>query len=116
MTNLSLNNARVNLIVLVISSVALFFHLGANQLQSWDEAIYAQSAKEMVLTGDWLTPHWNGEHFYQKPPLTIWITALLFRLFGISEFTARTFAAICGVACVLLVSLIGRLFLSHSGR
>lgn len=114
MTNLSLNNARVTLILLVISSFTLFFHLGVNQLQSWDEAIYAQSAKEIVLTGDWLTPHWNGEHFYQKPPLTIWITALLFRLFGVSEFTARTFAVICGVACVLLVSLIGRLFLSHA--
>lgn len=113
MTDPSLNNARVSLITLVISSFVLFFHLGANQLQSWDEAIYAQSAKEMVLTNDWLTPHWNGEYFYQKPPLTIWITALLFRLFGVSEFTARIFAALCGVACVLLVSLIGRLFLSN---
>ena len=113
MTNLSLNQARVNLIALVICSFVLFFHLGANQLQSWDEAIYAQSAKEMVLTGDWLTPHWNGENFYQKPPLTIWFTALLFRLFGVSEFTARTFSALCGVACVLLVFLTGRLFLSN---
>lgn len=114
MTNVSLNNARVTLITLVISSFALFFHLGAHNLQSWDEAIYAQSAKEMVLTGDWLTPHWNGEYFYQKPPLTIWITALLFRLFGVNEFTARIFSALCGVACVLLVSLIGRLFLSNA--
>jgi 4-amino-4-deoxy-L-arabinose transferase-like glycosyltransferase len=115
MTNLSLNKARVNLITLVIiSSFVLFFHLGSNRLQSWDEAIYAQSAKEMVRTGDWLTPHWNGEHFYQKPPLTIWVTALLFHLFGVSELTARIFAAICGVACVLLVSLIGQLFLSHA--
>src|ERR1044072_6395448 len=98
MTNLSLNNARVNLISLVIiSSFVLFFHLGANPLQTWDEAVYAQSAKEMVRTGDWLTPHWNGEYFYQKPPLTIWVTALLFRLFGVSEFTARTVAVICGV-------------------
>ena len=93
---------------------ALFIQLGVNQLQSWDEAIYAQVAKEMVQSGDWLTPHWNGEIFLQKPPLSIWATAVMFRLFGVNEFCARVFAAVCGVACLVLTFYIGRLFLTDA--
>jgi len=89
----------------------LFFHLGSVPLQSWDEAIYAESAKEMVISGDYLTPHWNQEKFFHKPPLTIWATAFLFRVFGVNETTARSFSALTGIGCILLTLFIGRLFL-----
>lgn len=104
-----------NLIVLLtIACSVLFFRLGSNRLQSWDEAVYAQSAKEMVASGEYLTPHWNQQPFFQKPPLTLWATAALFKLFGVSELTSRAFSALAGVGCVLLTFLIGRLFLSES--
>jgi 4-amino-4-deoxy-L-arabinose transferase-like glycosyltransferase len=102
------------LFVVTIASFILLFNLGANKLQSWDEAIYAQSAKEMIQTGDWLTPHWNQEKFLQKPPLTIWATAISFRIFGVNEFAARLFASLCGIVCVLLTVAIGRMFLSET--
>src|SRR5215467_3128031 len=99
------------LILLLVSSSVLFFRLQRNKLQSWDEAVYAESAKEMVQRGDWLTPHWNQEPFYQKPPLAIWATAILFRWFGINELNARAFSALCGVACIVLTFLIAATFL-----
>lgn len=99
------------LILLLVSSSVLFFRLQRNKLQSWDEAVYAESAKEMVQHGDWLTPRWNQEPFYQKPPLTIWVTAILFRSFGVNELSARAFAAVCGVACIVLTFLIAATFL-----
>lgn len=99
-------------ILIVLASCILFYRLGNAPLQSWDEAIYAQSAKEMLQSGDYLTPHWNGERFLQKPPLAIWTTAALFRIFGVNETSARATSALAGIGCVLLVFLIGRLFLS----
>src|ERR1051326_3941786 len=99
------------LILLLVSASVLFFRLQRNKLQSWDEAVYAESAKEMARDGDWLTPHWNGEPFYQKPPLAIWVTAILFRLFGVNELSARALSAVCGVACIVLTFLIAATFL-----
>jgi 4-amino-4-deoxy-L-arabinose transferase-like glycosyltransferase len=99
--------------LIVLSAVVLFFRLGANRLQSWDEAVYAECAKEMVQSRDYLTPHWNQEKFLQKPPLAIWASAVLFRIFGVSEVAARTSSVLCGIGCVVLTFLIGRVFLSE---
>src|SRR5215472_2350018 len=99
------------LIVTILAAGALLFQLGRNRLDSWDEAIYAQSAKEMIQTGDWVTPHWNQRNFFQKPPLALWLTALLFKAFGISETTARLGSAIAGIGVVWLTVLLAqRLF------
>src|ERR1041385_2660136 len=106
-----LKSQHLILILLLVSASALFFRLQRNKLQSWDEAVYAESAKEMDQHGDWLTPHWNQEPFYQKPPLTIWVTAILFRVFGVNELNARAFSAVCGVACIVLTFLIAATFL-----
>ena len=106
-----LKSQHLILILLLVSSSVLFFRLERNKLQSWDEAVYAESAKEMVQGGDWLTPHWNQEPFYQKPPLAIWVTAILFRSFGVNELSARAFSAVCGVACIVLTFLIAATFL-----
>ena len=98
-------------VLLLVSAGVLFFRLDRNKLQSWDEAVYAESAKEMAQGGDWLTPHWNQEPFYQKPPLAIWMTAILFRWIGVNELNARAFSAVCGVACIVLTFLIAASFL-----
>ena len=85
---MALQNHVITILLLgTLSAAVFFFQLGSPRLDSWDEAIYAQVAKEMVSSGDWITPHWNQQEFFQKPPLLIWLTALLFKVFGISEFT-----------------------------
>ncbi len=94
--------------------LALFFllyGLGRGSLASWDEAIYASVAKDVVRTGQWLRLTIGGEPWFDKPPLTIWATALAYKLFGIHEFSARLFSALCGVGAVVVTYLLGlRLF------
>jgi len=82
--------------------------LGGGSLAAWDEAIYAQVSKEMVQGGDWLTPHWEYTVWFEKPPLFMWITALFYRLFGVSEFWTRMPSALSGVALVGVTYLIGK--------
>ena len=97
-------------LLLIVASTVLCTRLGSASLRSWDEAVYAQCAREMVQNGDWLTIHWNGEKFFQKPPLFIWSTAILYKLFGVSEFTSRLASALCGIGVVILTFFMTRLF------
>ena len=67
-----------------------------------DEPVYGEVGKEMARAGlaGWLTPHYNGAIWFDKPPLFYWLTALSMRLFGVSEFTARLPSALLSVALV----------------
>jgi 4-amino-4-deoxy-L-arabinose transferase-like glycosyltransferase len=106
-----LRSARAKALLLVLFGLALFiffWRLGATSLDDWDEAIYAQVAREMVQNGDWITLHWGGEVWFEKPPLLIWATAFLFSIFGVSEFWARAASAFSGVGVIVLVYLIGK--------
>ena len=94
--------------LLLIAAFALLWKLGSGSLAAWDEAIYAQVSKEMVQSGDWLTPHWQYTAWFEKPPLLMWITALFHRLFGVSEFWSRIPSALSGVALVGVTYLIGK--------
>src|SRR5436190_2104554 len=94
--------------ILIIASVMLLWNLGAHPLKNWDESIYAQVSKEMVRTGDWLTPHWNAQPWFEKPPLYLWLTAAAFKVFGITEFAARLASALSGAGLVAIVYLLGR--------
>jgi len=63
--------------------------LGAYPLTDNTEARYAEVAREMLISGDWITPHLHGIKFWSKPPLSIWMTAGTLSLFGFNEFAAR---------------------------
>ncbi|MDR2697576.1 MAG: glycosyltransferase family 39 protein, partial [Holophagales bacterium] len=54
-----------------------------------DEGRYAEIPREMIATGDWLTPHLNGVLYFEKPPLQYWLSAIFMKLFGESAFAAR---------------------------
>ncbi len=76
--------------------------LGHKLLTDWDEGIYAEISREMLGGGwrAWITPHWNGQVWFEKPPLMLWITAAFFRVFGMTEFWARAGSTLSGVAIV----------------
>ena len=94
--------ARWELLALtVLAMVFCFAKLDSGSLRTWDEAIYAQVAKEIVLSGDWLRLSWDGEAWFHKPPLAMWAMALGFRVWGIGEGAVRLGSAICGVIGVL---------------
>jgi 4-amino-4-deoxy-L-arabinose transferase-like glycosyltransferase len=95
--------------LILTAAFALLWKLGTGSLAAWDEAIYAQVSKEMAQGSDWLTLHWADEPWFEKPPLLMWITALFYRLFGISEFWARVPSALSGIALIAVTYLIGKL-------
>lgn len=93
-----------------ITGLALLFFvpfLGAVHLFDWDEINFAECAREMLLTGDYLRPQIDFEPFWEKPPLFIWLQAISMHIFGVNEFAARFPNAICGVLTLLLVYHLG---------
>ncbi len=105
------DSLREEFIFPVLAVFSLFFLLGnlhTGSLASWDEAIYAQVAKEAVRSGNWLDLTWQGAAWVDKPPVLIWATAILYSFFGVNEWTARLFSALCGVGLVLVIYLLGK--------
>src|SRR5947208_1730263 len=90
-------------LLLALCGLTFFWRLGANGLFDLDEGLYVAAAREMFLSGDYVTPRINGIVFYDKPPLVYWLAASSFRLFGESVFAARLASAL---ACTLLVGLV----------
>ncbi len=74
----------------------------------YDEGYYAEAARHMALSGDWVTPYANGVRFLEKPPLLYWITAVSFKIFGVNEFALRLPTALAVVALVWIVALTAR--------
>jgi len=94
---------------LVLVSALLFIpFIGQVNLFDWDEINFAESAREMIETGDYLTVRIFYEPFWEKPPLFIWLQVLSMKLFGINEFAARFPNAVCGIATIFLLFNIGR--------
>ncbi len=85
----------------VIFAVAWFATLDVRKLQHPDEGRYAEIAREMVATGDWVTPRLDGLKYFEKPPLQYWLTAMSFVTFGVNEWAARLPPAL-GIALALL--------------
>jgi 4-amino-4-deoxy-L-arabinose transferase-like glycosyltransferase len=75
--------------LLALSLFALFYGLGNLPFLGPDEPRYAEVAREMYLSGDWITPRLADIPWFEKPALTYWLSALGFKLFGVSEFAAR---------------------------
>jgi 4-amino-4-deoxy-L-arabinose transferase-like glycosyltransferase len=81
--------------------------LAGRPLFNPDEARYAEIPREMLSGGDWVIPHLNGLDYIEKPPLQYWATATMYRLFGVSEFSARLYTALTALGTVALVGLLG---------
>ena len=98
----------LGLLILLLAVRTFFWHLGRGSLNDWDEATYAQVAREMVVGGDWVTPHWNGFSFYDKPPLVIWLMAASMMTLKSVELAARLPSALAGLFAIGMTALLGR--------
>jgi len=78
-----------------------------------DETFYAQTAKEMLDDGNWVTPRIFGEAQYEKPVLYYWLIMVSYVVFGVSEFSARFPSAVFSILGVLGVFLLGKLLYSR---
>lgn len=94
---------------IAIAAIILFVPLlGQVPLFDWDEANFAESAREMIVSGNYFTVQINFETFWEKPPLFMWLQALSMYLFGINEYAARFPNAIAGVITLLVIYNIGK--------
>lgn len=89
-------------IVFGFSALMMAMMLGSRGLNEPDEGRYASVAVEMLRSGDWLTPRFEGHAHLTKPPLTYWLMAGSMRLLGINEGAARLPSALAGLGCILL--------------
>jgi 4-amino-4-deoxy-L-arabinose transferase-like glycosyltransferase len=80
-----------------------------------DEGRYAEIPREMAQGGDWVIPHLNGLAYAEKPPLQYWATALSYRVFGFTEFSARLYSSLCALGTIVTVWLTARRLSSPQG-
>ncbi len=84
--------------ILLIGWLAFFWNLGSTGLLDETEPLFVEASRQMTVTGDWITPYFNGVTRFDKPPLIYWSQALAFLTFGVNEFAARLPSAIAGLA------------------
>jgi 4-amino-4-deoxy-L-arabinose transferase-like glycosyltransferase len=86
--------------------LAFFQGLGALGLMDKTEALFVEVGHQMHLRGDWVTPWWNGERFFDYPVWGYWMVATSFRIFGVSEWAARLPVALAASAVVVAAFLL----------
>ncbi len=88
--------------------VAIWFStIGHRALFQTDEGRYAEIPREMLATGNWLTPRLDGFKYFEKPPLQYWATATSFVLFGEHTWSARLYTALTGFLTLLVLGWAG---------
>lgn len=102
------------ILLLCLTAPLFFYKLGQSSLVSWDEAWYAEISRNILRTGEILQLSWNGKSFFDHPPVAFWITALIFKFAGISDFTARAGSAVMGVLSLIFVYFLGKEMFNRS--
>ncbi|WP_043938795.1 phospholipid carrier-dependent glycosyltransferase [Planktothrix prolifica] len=87
----------------LLSAIAFLSHLGDISLIDKTEPMFVEAARQMHLTGDWITPYWNGETRFDKPPLIYWLIVIAFQTVGVNEWGARLPSAITAILSTFLV-------------
>ena len=94
--------SKFDLLIIALVSSVVFIGLGSSSLLDYDEGIYAQVSRQILQNDDWLTFTLGTDLWFEKPPLFIWLTAVIFKFFGLSEFSARLIPAVSSVLVILL--------------
>jgi 4-amino-4-deoxy-L-arabinose transferase-like glycosyltransferase len=96
------------LLLLTLTAVVYFYGLGRAPFVGADEPRYAQVAREMYERGDAVTPTLGGHTWFEKPALAYWAAIAGYKLFGVSEWSARLGVALAGWLTVLCVGWIAK--------
>ena len=96
------------LLLACVLAVWFGYELGTRALWSPDEGRYAEIPREMVASGDYLTPRLNGVKYFEKPPLVYWLTAGSIELFGVNEWAVRLWPALFALFGCMTVYFLGR--------
>ncbi len=110
------NSKKIVWSLLAVFIIVWLYVLGVRTLVPPDEGRYAEMAREMFSTGDWITTRLNGIKYFEKPPLQTWMNAASFAVFGLGEWQARLWTGLCGLGGVLLTGYAGkRVFGARAG-
>lgn len=96
------------LLILLAACLVWFCNLEVRKLVGTDEGRYAEIPREMVASGDWVTPRLDGLKYFEKPALQYWVTASAYEVFGEHHWTARLWTALTGFLGLLAVFYCGR--------
>lgn len=94
--------------VVGLASLLFLWGVWSLPLNDPDAGMYADIAGRMVASGDWTTPRFNGLRYLEKPPLFYWLVAVVYLLFGPSEWVTHLWPALAGIGGVAVTSLIGK--------
>jgi 4-amino-4-deoxy-L-arabinose transferase-like glycosyltransferase len=107
------NQSNLYLVIIILSGIIFFIpFLGRVHLFDWDEINFAESAREMIITGNYHRVQINFQPFWEKPPLFFWLQVGAMKIFGINAFAARFPNAIFGIITLVTFFLIGKKYKS----
>lgn len=95
-------------VLLLASVVLLFVDLGASSIWDANEAFYVETPRQMVLTGDYVSPGFNGQPRFNKPVLSYWVVAGFYKVLGVSVASERLAIAFGALLLVCATFVIGR--------
>ncbi len=90
----------------IVAAITLIYRLGSIGLIDETEPLFAEAARQMVETGNWITPYYNDVTRFDKPPLVYWLMAIGYRLVGVNEWMTRLPSAIAAIGLMALVCLV----------
>ena len=94
--------------VLLTATIVYMLFIGNVNLFDWDEINFAEAAREMIVTGDYLNVRIDYEPFHEKPPLFIWMQVISMKILGVSEQSARLPNVIFGILTLSFLIRIGK--------
>ncbi|MGB3759534.1 MAG: glycosyltransferase family 39 protein [Rivularia sp. (in: cyanobacteria)] len=86
--------------VIFVAGIAFFWRLGDFSLIDETEPLFAEASRQMYVTGDWITPYFNGETRFDKPALIYWCQAIAYAIFGVNEWAVRLPSAIAALGLI----------------
>jgi 4-amino-4-deoxy-L-arabinose transferase-like glycosyltransferase len=88
--------------LLIIGWIAFGWNLGNVGLIDETEPLFAEASRQMLVTGDWITPFFNGQTRFDKPALIYWCQAIAYAIMGVNEWSARIPSALAAMTVIAL--------------
>ena len=96
------------LFLLILAVLPYLIGIGDSTLWDANEAFYAETPRVMIETGDYVSPSFNDKPRFNTPPLTYWIVAATYQVFGVSEWSERLPIVLAAMGLIAAAFVIGR--------
>lgn len=105
---MKINEKHYPILIALVAGIFFIPFLGHVHLFDWDEINFAESSREMIISGDYSRVMVGYRPFWEKPPLFFWMQASAMHVFGINEFAARLPNALFGIITLVTLFYIGK--------